>query len=439
MVLLSVNPVIIGFSVIAFLVMMLLLVSILLYAKSKLAPSGPVKLTINGGDPMEVESGGTILSTLGNNKIFLPSACGGGGTCAMCKCQVFEGGGEILPTEAPYFSRKEIADNWRLGCQVKIKQDMRIGIPEEIFGIKEWEAEVVSNYNVATYIKEFVVQLPEDMHYEAGGYIQIKIPPCVVKFSDMDITAHPTDHPGEPDKFEKDWSEGPFAMRGLVMKNDEEVVRAYSMASYPAEGRHIMLNVRVAAPPFDRANNKWADINPGIASSYIFNLKPGDKAIISGPYGEFFIKDTKAEMLYIGGGAGMAPMRSHIYHLFKTLKTGRKVSYWYGGRSRAELFYIHYFREIEAQFPNFKFYMVLSDAKPEDNWTVKKDIHDTEPDGFVGFVHNAVINEYLKHHENPEDIEFYFCGPPMMNQAVLKMVDDWGVPPENVSFDDFGG
>jgi Na+-transporting NADH:ubiquinone oxidoreductase subunit F len=352
---------------------------------------------------------------------------------------VFEGGGEILPTEAPYFSRKEIADNWRLGCQVKVKQDMKIGIPEEIFGIKEFNATVVSNYNVATYIKEFVVEVPEDMHYEAGGYIQIKIPPCEVKFSDMDISAHPTDHPGEPDKFEKDWSEGPFAMRGLVMKNDEEVVRAYSMASYPAEGRNIMLNVRVAAPPFDRANNKWADINPGIASSYIFNLKPGDKAVISGPYGEFFIKDTDSEMLYIGGGAGMAPMRSHIYHLFRTLETGRKVSYWYGGRSRAELFYIHYFRDIEAKFPNFKFYMVLSDAKPEDNWVEKKDIHDPNGDGFVGFVHNAVIDQYLKHHDAPEDIEFYFCGPPMMNQAVLKMCDDWGVPPENVSFDDFGG
>lgn len=438
MVVLSVNPTIIVFSVIAFLVMILLLVAILLFAKSKLAPSGPVKLTINGQDEMEVESGGTILSTLGNNKIFLPSACGGGGTCAMCKCQVFEGGGEILPTEVPYFSRKEIQDNWRLGCQVKIKQDMKIGIPEEIFGIKEWEATVVSNYNVATYIKEFVVEIPEEMHYEAGGYIQIKIPKSVVKFSDMDISAHPKDHPGEPDKFEKDWNEGPFAMRGLVMKNDEEVVRAYSMASFPAEGRNIMLNVRVAAPPFDRANNKWADINPGIASSYIFNLKPGDKAIISGPYGEFFIKETDSEMLYIGGGAGMAPMRSHIYHLFKTLKTGRKVSYWYGGRSRAELFYIHYFREIEQNFPNFKFYMVLSDAKPEDNWTVKKDIHDTEPDGFVGFVHNAVIKEYLNKHDSPEDIEFYFCGPPMMNQAILKMCDDWGVPKENVSFDDFG-
>ncbi|TNF24112.1 MAG: NADH:ubiquinone reductase (Na(+)-transporting) subunit F [Bacteroidetes bacterium] len=438
MVLLSTSTVV-TVSVVVFLLVIVTLVSVLLFAKAKLAPSGPVKILINGEKEVEVESGGSILATLGNNKIFLPSACGGGGTCAQCKCQVFEGGGEILPTETPYFSRKQIQDHWRLGCQVKIKQDMKIGIPEEIFGIKEWEATVVSNYNVATYIKEFVVELPEDMHYEAGGYIQIKIPPCEVKFADMDISAHPTDHPGEPQKFEKDWSEGPFAMRHLVMKNTEEVVRAYSMASYPAEGRNIMLNVRVAAPPFDRAKNTWADINPGIASSYIFNLKPGDKVKISGPYGEFFIKETEAEMLYIGGGAGMAPMRSHIYHLFRTLETGRKVSYWYGGRSRAELFYIHYFREIEKNFPNFKFYMVLSDAKPEDNWKVKKDIHDPEGDGFVGFVHNAVIEQYLKQHDAPEEIEFYFCGPPMMNQAVLKMCDDWGVPPENVSFDDFGG
>lgn len=429
---------IIAVSVVVFMAIIVVLVGLLLFAKAKLSSSGPVKISINGEKEITVEAGSSLLSTLSGAKIYLPSACGGGGTCAMCKCQVLEGGGEILPTEVPYFSRKQIQDNWRLGCQVKVKQDMIVHVPEEVFGIKEWEATVVSNYNVATYIKEFVVLLPEDMHYEAGGYIQIKIPKCVVKFADMDVSAHPKDHPGEPAKFEKDWSEGPFAMRSLVMKNDEEVVRAYSMASYPAEGRNIMLNIRVAAPPFDRANNKWADINPGIASSYIFNLKPGDKAVISGPYGEFFIKDSGSEMLYIGGGAGMAPMRSHIYHLFKTLETGRKVSYWYGGRSRAELFYIHYFREIEALFPNFKFYMVLSDAKPEDNWVAKKDMNDTEGDGFVGFVHNQVIKQYLNNHEAPEDIEFYFCGPPMMNAAILKMCDDWGVPKENVSFDDFG-
>ncbi|MAO31911.1 MAG: NADH:ubiquinone reductase (Na(+)-transporting) subunit F, partial [Crocinitomicaceae bacterium] len=347
--------------------------------------------------------------------------------------------GEILPTEAPHFSRKEVAANWRLGCQVKVKENMKIHVEEEVLGIKEWEAKVVSNYNVATYIKEFIVEIPEDMDYKAGGYIQIKIPKGTVKFSDMDISAHPQDHPGESDKFEKDWAEGKFAIRHLEMKNDEEVVRAYSMASYPAEGRKIMLNVRVAAPPFDPKSGTWMNVNPGIASSYIFNLKEGDKAIISGPYGEFFINDSDAEMLYIGGGAGMAPMRSHLYELFKTLKTGRVVNYWYGGRSRAELFYIHYFRDLEKEFPNFKFYMVLSDALPEDNWVEKKDIHDPNGDGFTGFVHNAVIDQYLSKHEAPEDIEFYFCGPPMMNQAVLKMCDDWGVPSENVRFDDFGG
>lgn len=426
-------------TIITFTLVILMLVSLLLFVKAKLTPSGKIKLTINGEHVIEVDGGGTLLSTLGSNGIFLPSACGGGGTCIQCTCQVISGGGNILPTEEPHFSRKEIADNWRLGCQVKIKEDMEIQVEEEVMGIKEWEAEVVSNYNVATYIKEFIVELPEDMDYKAGGYIQIKIPPGEVKYADMDITAHPSDHPGQPNKFEKDWSEGKFALRHLVMKNDEEVVRAYSMASYPAEGRKIMLNVRVAAPPFDRKTGNWMNVNPGIASSYIFGLKQGDKATISGPYGEFFINESDAEMIYIGGGAGMAPMRSHLYELFKTMKTGRKVSYWYGGRSRAELFYIHYFRELEKLFPNFKFYMVLSDALPEDNWIAKKDIHDPEGDGFVGFVHQAVIDQYLVHHENPEDIEFYFCGPPMMNKAVEKLCDDWGVPPENVRFDDFGG
>lgn len=426
-------------TVIVFTAIILLLVSLLLFVKAKISPSGKIKITINGEHELEVDGGGTLLSTLGSNGIFLPSACGGGGTCVQCVCQVNSGGGNILPTEEPHFSRKEIADNWRLGCQVKVKEDMEIHVEEEIMGIKEWEATVVSNYNVATYIKEFIVEIPEDMDYKAGGYIQIKIPPCVVKYSDMDVTAHPQDHPGEPDKFVKDWSEGPYAIRDLVMKNDEEVVRAYSMASYPAEGRRIMLNVRVATPPFDRKTGTWMNVNPGVASSYIFDLKEGDKAIISGPYGEFFINHSDAEMLYIGGGAGMAPMRSHLYELFKTLETDRKVTYWYGGRSKAELFYIHYFRELEDKFPNFKFYMVLSDAKPEDNWTEKKDMQDEEGDGFVGFVHQAVIDQYLTHHEAPEDIEFYFCGPPLMNQAVLKMCEDWGVPPENVRFDDFGG
>ncbi|MEX2597745.1 MAG: NADH:ubiquinone reductase (Na(+)-transporting) subunit F [Salibacteraceae bacterium] len=423
-------------SIAVFLIFIMLLVSIILFAKAKLSPSGKVKLTINGEKTIEVDAGSTLLSTLGDNKIFLPSACGGGGTCVQCKCQVHSGGGAILPTEEPHFSRKEQADNWRLGCQVKVKEDMEIQVPEEVFGIKKWQGTVVRNYNVASFIKEFVIEIPELMDYRAGGYIQIEIPPCEIKYSDIDITAHPKEHPGEPEKFKKEWDS--FNLWPLVMKNDEKVERAYSMASYPAEGREIMLNVRIATPPWDRANNKWMDVNPGIASSYIFAQKPGDEVVISGPYGEFFIKESDAEMLYIGGGAGMAPMRSHLYELFRTIKTGRKVSYWYGGRSKRELFYIDHFKALEKDYPNFKFYMVLSEPLEEDNWKVMKDMDD-EGDGFVGFVHQAVIDQYLSKHDAPEDIEFYFCGPPLMNQAVLKMCDDWGVPPENVAFDDFGG
>jgi Na+-transporting NADH:ubiquinone oxidoreductase subunit F len=425
-------------TIVAFLLVILSLTAMLLFVKAKISPKGKIKIDINHGERViEVDGGSTLLSTLGSAGIFLPSACGGGGTCIQCKCQVLEGGGEILPTEVPHFSRKEQADKWRLGCQVKVKENMKIHVEEEVLGIKEWEATVVSNFNVATFIKEFIVEIPEDMDYKAGGYIQIKIPPCTVKYSEMDIAAHPQDHPGEPDKFRKHWDK--FGMWDLVMKNDEEVVRAYSMASYPAEGRRIMLNVRVATPPWDRARNTWMNVNPGVASSYIFNLKPGDKAVISGPYGEFFINHSDAEMLYIGGGAGMAPMRSHLYELFKTIKTGRKVTYWYGGRSREELFYIHYFRDLEKDFPNFKFYLVLSEPLPEDNWVAKKDCEDPNGDGFIGFVHQAVIDQYLSKHDSPEDIEFYFCGPPMMNNAVVKMCDDWGVPKENVRFDDFGG
>jgi Na+-transporting NADH:ubiquinone oxidoreductase subunit F len=421
------------------LAVVLTLTTILLLAKTFLVSSGKVKITINGDKTIEVDGGSTLLSTLSNQGIFLPSACGGGGTCVQCTCQVISGGGSILPTEEPHFSRKQIADNFRLGCQVKVKEDMEIEVEEEVLGVKEWEATVVSNYNVATYIKEFIVEIPEDMDYKAGGYIQIKIPKSEIKFSEMDISAHPDDHPGEPQKFLPDWYEGKFKMDDLVMKTDGDVVRAYSMASYPDEGRKIMLNVRVAAPPWDPAKNSWANINPGIASSYIFGLKEGDKVTISGPYGEFFINDSEAEMLYIGGGAGMAPMRSHLYHLFKTLKTGRKVNFWYGGRSRRELFYLEHFTALEKDFPNFKFHLVLSDALPEDNWVAKKDLNDKDGDGFSGFVHQAVIDQYLSNHETPEDIEYYFCGPPMMNQAILKMCDDWGVPPENVRFDDFGG
>lgn len=423
-------------SVIVFLILILLLVAILLTAKAKLVPSGPVTININGEKDLEVGSGGTLLSTLGENKLFLPSACGGGGTCIQCKCIVSEGGGTILPTEEPHFTRKEIADGWRLGCQVKVKQDMKIKIPEEVFGIKKWEATVVSNYNVASFIKEFVVEIPEDMDYKAGGYIQIEIPKSEVKFEDMDITAHPEEHPGEPDKFKLEWDK--FNLWPLEMKNPEVVERAYSMASYPAEGRRIMLNVRVATPPWDRAKNDWMNVNPGIASSYIFNQKAGDKVTISGPFGEFFINQSDSEMLYVGGGAGMAPMRSHLYHLFRTLKTDRKVTYWYGGRSKRELFYTEHFRALERDFPNFKFYIALSEPLEEDNWKEKDGI-EGEGDGFVGFIHQVVIDNYLNHHEEPEEIEFYFCGPPLMNKAVEKMAEDFGVPSENVRFDDFGG
>ncbi|MBE7684493.1 NADH:ubiquinone reductase (Na(+)-transporting) subunit F [Tenacibaculum piscium] len=424
-------------TVISFLIIVLILVGLLLFVKQKLAPSGPVKITINGDKVVEVASGGTLLSTLGAEKIFLPSACGGGGSCVQCECHVNSGGGEALPTETPHFTRKELQHGIRLACQVKVKQDMDISIPEEIFGIKKWQATVVRNYNVATFIKEFVVEIPEEMGYKAGGYIQIEIPNTVVKYADMDVTAHPKEHPGEPDKFKGDWEK--FGLWPLVMKNEETVERAYSMASYPAEGREIMLNVRIATPPFDRVKGGWMDVNPGVASSYIFNCKKGDKVTISGPYGEFFINESDAEMLYVGGGAGMAPMRSHLYQLFRTLKTGRTVTYWYGGRSKAELFYVDHFRALEKDFPNFKFFIALSDPTEADNWKVKTDIHDEAGDGFTGFIHQVVINEYLSKHEAPEDLELYFCGPPLMNNAVQKMGEDFGLSDENIRFDDFGG
>ncbi|NCG05028.1 MAG: NADH:ubiquinone reductase (Na(+)-transporting) subunit F [Bacteroidetes bacterium] len=423
-------------SIVVFLAITFLLVGMLLGVKARLMPSGPVKLFINGEKDVEVSSGSTLLSTLGDNKIFLPSACGGGGTCIQCKCIVKDGGGEILPTEAPHFSRKEIAEGWRLGCQVKVKEDMVIEVPEEVFGIKKFAAKVVRNWNVASFIKEFVVEIPEDMHYEAGGYIQIEVPACEVDFKDIDISAHPEEHPEDVNKFKLEWDK--FKLWDLKMKNPELVERAYSMASFPAEGKEVMLNVRIATPPFDRAKNGWADVNPGVASSYIFSLKEGDPVTISGPYGEFFINHTEAEMLYVGGGAGMAPMRSHLYHLFRTLKTGRKVTFWYGGRSKRELFYTEHFRALERDFPNFKFYVALSEPSEEDNWKVKDGL-DGEGDGFVGFVHQVVIDNYLNDHESPEDIEVYFCGPPLMNQAVEKMAEDFGVPDENVRFDDFGG
>ena len=427
-------------SIVAFSAVILLLVLILLYAQSKLVQSGDVRIIINGDSENAIvtPAGGTLLNTLSAQKIFLPSACGGGGTCAMCKCTVNEGGGDVLPTEVGHLSRSEQKEGVRLTCQVKVKNDMTIHIPEEIFGIKKWECEVVSNWNVASFIKEFVVRLPEGetLDFEAGGYIQLDVPPVVCDFKDMNIEPLPDD-PAGPDKFKEDWDK--FGLWDLQMKNDEEIFRAYSMANHPAEGNIVMLNIRIATPPWDRANNKWMAVNPGICSSYVFTRKPGDKVTISGPYGEFFIKETQEEMLYVGGGAGMAPMRSHLFHLFHTLKTGRKVSFWYGGRSKRELFYMEQFQDIAKKFPNFKFHQVLSEPLPEDNWVAKKDVNDTEGDGFIGFVHQAVIDQYLSKHDAPEEIEFYFCGPPMMNAAVIKMCDDWGVPDENVAFDDFGG
>ena len=423
-------------STVGLFVITLLLVTMLLFAKAKLLPSGPVKLIINGEKNVEVNSGDTLLTTLGNNKIFLPSACGGGGTCVQCKCQVVEGGGEILPTEEPHFTRKEISDGWRLGCQVKVKQDMKIEVPEEVFGIKKWEAKVKSNYNVASFIKEFVIEIPEEMNYKAGGYIQIEIPECDINYKEMDITSHPDEHPDNPQKFKLEWDK--FNLWPLNMKNNETVERAYSMASYPAEGKKVMLNVRIATPPWDGKKNDWMTVNPGIASSYIFSKKPGDTVTISGPYGEFFINESDAEMLYVGGGAGMAPMRSHLYELFRTIETGRKVTFWYGGRSKRELFYVDHFRALEKDYPNFKFYIALSEPLEEDNWKVKDSL-DSEGDGFTGFIHQVVIDNYLSNHESPEDIEVYFCGPPLMNIAVAKMAEDFGVPPENVRFDDFGG
>jgi Na+-transporting NADH:ubiquinone oxidoreductase subunit F len=408
-------------SVIIFFVFSMLLVSLILFAKAKLTTSGPVRILINAQESIEVEAGNTILTTLANKKIFLPSACGGGGTCAMCKCQVLTGGGEILPTEKIYFTRKQQQEKWRLGCQVKVKQDLEIRIPEEIFGIKKWECEVVSNDNVATYIKEFVVKLPqgEFLKFESGSYIQVDVPPSEIDFS--------KDLYKIDDHFKSDYDK--FKIWDLKMKNPEPIFRAYSMANHPAEGNIIMLNIRLATPPFDRAAGGFMKVNPGICSSYVFSRKPGDKVFISGPYGDFHIKPTKNEMIYIGGGAGMAPLRSHLFHLFHTEKeTGRKVSYWYGGRSLREVFYTEQFRDIEKEFSNFQYNIALSEPLPEDNWT-----------GYTGFIHNVLYQNYLKHHEQPEDIEYYLCGPPMMNAAVFKMLDDLGVPRGNIAFDDFGG
>ncbi len=416
---LAVNTQVLFASLAVFLLVILLLVVILLVAKRYLVASGDVTITINGEKEVVAEAGGTLLGTLSAQQIFLPSACGGGGSCAQCKCQVLEGGGEILPTETVHFTRKEIKDNWRLGCQVKVKNDLSIKMDESILGVKKWECEVVSNNNVATFIKEFVVKLPEGEHlnFISGGYIQIDIPKYDLKYSDFDIE----------DRFRGDWDK--FKMWDLTCKNEEETMRAYSMANYPAEGDIVMLNVRIATPPFDRAKGGWMNVKPGIASSYIFNLKPGDKVMVSGPFGEFHpLLDSKREMLYVGGGAGMAPLRSHVLHLLNTLKiTDRKISYWYGARSKNEIFYEEDFRKLEKEFPNFSFHIALSEPLPEDNWT-----------GPVGFIHNVILNNYLKDHEAPEDIEYYMCGPGPMAKAVENMLWDLGVPREMLMFDDFG-
>jgi Na+-transporting NADH:ubiquinone oxidoreductase subunit F len=405
-------------SVGSFLLVTLILVGVLLYARAKLVPSGPAKITINQDKEITVDAGSTLLTTLSQQGIYLPSACGGGGTCAMCKCQIIDGAGDILPTEVGYFSRKEIQDKWRLSCQVKVKNDLDIRIPKEIFGIKKWECEVVSNNNVATFIKEFVVRLPEGetMDFQSGGYIQIDVPAIDVDFKDIDVDQ----------EYREDWEN--FKMFDLRMRNPEPIFRAYSMANHPAEGNIIMLNIRIATPPWNPKTNSFMNVNPGICSSYVFSRKPGDKVTISGPYGDFHIKNTQNEMVYIGGGAGMAPLRSHIFHLFHTLKTGRKVSYWYGARSKREIFYEEDFREIEKKFPNFKFNIALSEPVKEDNWN-----------GYTGFIHQVVLDNYLSKHEEPEEVEYYLCGPPMMNSSVLKMLDSLGVPGENIDLDDFGG
>lgn len=396
-----------------FTVVVLALVALILFAKSFLVASGDVKVVVNEQKELHVPAGGKLLGALADNGIFVSSACGGGGTCAQCLVKVKEGGGEILATERNHINNREAREGLRLSCQVAVKQDMEIEVPPEVFETKKWECTVRSNNNVATFIKELVLELPEgeEVAFKAGGYIQIEVPPHEVDYKNFDIQ----------EKFHPDWDK--FDVWQYKSKVDETTIRAYSMANYPGEKGIIMLNVRVATPP-----PRMPNVPPGKVSSYIFDLKPGDKVTISGPYGEFFIKDTENEMVYIGGGAGMAPLRSHIFELFKRLKSGRKVSYWYGGRSLRELFYVDQFRAIEKEFPNFQFNVALSEPLPEDNWT-----------GYQGFIHNVLLENYLKNHPAPEDIEYYICGPPMMNAAVFKMLDDLGVEPENIAYDDFGG
>ena len=405
-------------SVIVFPVVIVALTLALLAAETRLKPKGKVKITING-DPdkaIETEAGDTLLSTLSSAGVMLPSACGGGGTCGVCKCQVTAGGGDILPTEQSHINYRESKEDWRLSCQVKVREDMEITVPDEVFSINKWECEVIGNKSVATYIREFTLKLPEgeNLNFESGGYIQIEVPPFEADFKDFGIE----------EEYLEEWTK--LGVLDLRTKGVEPVARAYSMANHPAEGNIVMLNIRIATPPVDREKRAFMDVMPGLASSYVYSQKVGDRVTISGPYGEFFMQETDREMCYIGGGAGMAPLRSHIFHLFHTLKTGRKVSYWYGARSKREIFYEDHFRKIEKEFPNFTFHIALSEPLPEDNW-----------DGPVGFIHQVVQEHYLDSHEAPEDIEYYLCGPPLMLTAVRTMLDDLGVEPEMIRFDEF--
>ena len=400
--------------VIVFIIIILALVGVLLVAKDKLVSSGDVQLIIND-DPdraMTVPAGSTLLNTLSANKLFIPSACGGKGSCGVCKVNVTEGGGAMLPTEASHISRGEAKEGCRLSCQVKVKSDMKIEIDPEVFDVKKWKCKVRSNDNVATFIKELILELPEgeDVPFRAGGYIQIECPPHTVHYKDMDI---------QPE-YREDWDN--FNLWQFTSVVDEEVTRAYSMANYPEERGMIMLNVRVASPP-----PRSPELPPGKMSSYIFGLKAGDEVTISGPFGEFFAKDTDNEMVFIGGGAGMAPMRSHIFDQFKRIASTRKISFWYGARSMKEAFYQDHFDKIAEEFPNFKWHLALSDPLPEDNWS-----------GYTGFIHQVLLDNYLSKHDSPEDIEYYICGPPMMLTACRDMLDDLGVERESVLYDDFG-
>ena len=397
----------------------LALVAVILVARSRLVPSGNVRILINDDESkaLSVPAGGKLLNVLADNRVFVSSACGGGGTCAQCKVNIYEGGGDILLSETGHITKREAREGVRLSCQVNVKQDMKIEVPPEVFSIKKWECEVVSNDNVATFIKEFIVKLPEGetLDFQPGGFIQIEVPSFECDFKDFE---------GIEERFHPDWDR--FKVWDFKAVNTEPVFRAYSMANHPAEGDIIMLNIRIATPPPDREKGGWMDVPPGIASSYVFSRKPGDMVTISGPFGEFFIQETDREMVYIGGGAGMAPLRSHLYHLFHTLKTGRKVSYWYGARNPNEVFYEDHFRKIEEEFPNFTFHIAMSEPRPEDNW-----------DGYVGFIHQVVHDHYLKDHPSPEDVEYYLCGPPLMLGSALGMLDDLGIEEEMIRFDEF--